>query len=77
MNDTVQITYDTAAIVEPGQVIKSVRGRAVYRVVEARKVRSKYAGRWKLQCLRITDAEIADGEWVMPLVWYSRKRKPR
>lgn len=60
--------------VDAGDVIVSSGGSA-YLVLRARRMRSKYVGRYMLRCLRISPAEIAETQTVHPLVWYSRNRR--
>lgn len=79
-DDTRRITYDASAdaIIEPGVVLKSIRGRAVYLIVSARKVNSrKHSRRFSLQVLRITDRDIKPDNVVLPLFWHSRRRHGR
>lgn len=72
---TVGLTYDAApgVAVEVGDVLVSVRGRAAYRIVESRRVRSRVApNRWALRALRVTQDEISAADRVLPLMWNAR-----
>lgn len=74
---TVGLTYDADPGIDlhEGDVLESVYGKALYRVVHTRKIRSRYPNRWALRCIRIIERDIDIGDTVLPLVWYPRGRR--
>lgn len=61
-----------------GDVLVSVRGSAIYLVVEARPVRHRTPQvfpRLALDCLRVSADEVADDARVFDLFWDARSRR--
>jgi archaeosine-15-forming tRNA-guanine transglycosylase len=71
------LTYDAAPgdVLEEGDVLVSMRGRARYLILAARRVRSVlYPSRWRLVVERADSIEVVDGEpW--PLYWNPRGQR--
>lgn len=72
---TCSLTYDPGSRrVVDGDVIVTPAGSA-YLVLDVHAMRSKHAGRLRLDCVRIDAGSIGDDDVVHPLYWYKRQRR--
>lgn len=80
MNGLVRLTYDWGSTENgpgPGCYLHPQGGRGpslrAYLIHSARLIKSKYIGRYVLQCEKVLAADIPEGAPVFPIYWYPRK----